>query len=251
MPRTRYRRAHALVHEVIQIIDVLTSTSTIAGPIRVDSVGHVIATHVIEGFRNTQPNKQYLKPQGARDIPAHVFLPCRGADARAAQALHIRTHVEYHAHPDPDPQQPRRATIPAGSQGVQTTTSPPLIPTHAEHRGHRDLRLRHPRRRLFGRSSGVGCFAHLSNDPAHSLPPPVASAFLGSSTHNRRSRREFVRVMQENRSKMLTKEGFAVIDGLHKQLGIRFSSAHPAWYHLGLLIHNVAYMHAGLVRTRP
>ncbi len=31
--------------------------------------------------------------------------------------------------------------------------------------------------------------------------------------------REFVRVMQENRSKMLTKEGFAVLDALHKQLG--------------------------------
>ena len=31
--------------------------------------------------------------------------------------------------------------------------------------------------------------------------------------------REFVQVMQENRSKMLTKEGFAVLDALHKQLG--------------------------------
>lgn len=31
--------------------------------------------------------------------------------------------------------------------------------------------------------------------------------------------RAFVGVMQENRSKMLTKEGFAVLDALHKQLG--------------------------------
>ncbi|RPD62265.1 CK1/CK1 protein kinase [Lentinus tigrinus ALCF2SS1-7] len=31
--------------------------------------------------------------------------------------------------------------------------------------------------------------------------------------------RDFVLVMQENRSKMLTKEGFAVLDALHKQLG--------------------------------
>lgn len=31
--------------------------------------------------------------------------------------------------------------------------------------------------------------------------------------------REFVAAMQENRSKMLTKEGFAVLDALHKQLG--------------------------------
>ncbi|KAI0700367.1 CK1/CK1 protein kinase [Cerioporus squamosus] len=45
---------------------------------------------------------------------------------------------------------------------------------------------------------------------------------MNAATDNRalaRLVREFVRVMQENRSKMLTKEGFAVLDALHKQLG--------------------------------